>query len=84
VTVAVYVVPYARTADGVKVAVKPLYVTAPATAVPLGPVTVKVEVVIEAGFIAILKVAVIVVLITTFAAPWAGVTDTTDGIVTVS
>ena len=66
---AVYVVPYARTADGVKVAVVPLYETAPATAVPPGPVRVKVEVVIEAGFIAMLKVAVTVVLMTTPVAP---------------
>ena len=52
-----------------KVAVVPLYETAPATAVPPGPVRVKVEVVIEAGFIAMLKVAVTVVLMTTPVAP---------------
>jgi hypothetical protein len=63
------VVPYARTAEGVKVAVVPLYATVPATAVPPGPVTVKVPVVIEAGFIAMLKVAVTVVLIRTPLAP---------------
>jgi hypothetical protein len=63
------VVPYARTAEGVKVAVVPLYATVPATAVPPGPVTVKVPVVIEAGFIAMLKVAVTVVLISTPVAP---------------
>jgi hypothetical protein len=63
------VVPYARTAAGVNVAVTPLYVTAPATATPPGPITVKVPVVIEAGFIAILKVAVTVVLMVTFVAP---------------
>jgi hypothetical protein len=63
------VVPYARTTDGVNVAVIPLYVTAPATAVPPGPVTVKVEAVIEVEFIASLKVAVTVVLMTTPVAP---------------
>jgi hypothetical protein len=63
------VVPYARTAAGVNVAVEPLYVTAPATAAPPGPVTVKVEVVIEAEFIAMVKVAVTVVLMTTPVAP---------------
>jgi hypothetical protein len=40
--------------------------------------------VIEAGFIAMLKVAVTVVLMMTSVAPWAGVTDTTPGMVTVS
>jgi hypothetical protein len=63
------VVPYARTADGVNVAVEPLYATVPATAVPPGPVTVKVAVVIEAEFIAMVKVAVTVVLMTTPVAP---------------
>jgi hypothetical protein len=69
VIVAVYVVPYARTAAGVNVAVVPLYVTVPATAVPPGPANVKVPVVIEAEFIAMLKVAVTGVLITTLVAP---------------
>jgi hypothetical protein len=63
------VVPYARTADGVNVAVEPLYATAPAIAVPPGPVTVKVPVVIEAEFIVMLNVAVTVVLMTTPVAP---------------
>jgi hypothetical protein len=63
------VVPYARAADGVKVAVMPLYATVPATAVPPGPTTVKVEVVIEAEFIAMLKVAVTGVVMTTPVAP---------------
>jgi hypothetical protein len=63
------VVPYARTAEGVNVAVKPLYATVPAIAAAPGPVNVKVEVVIEAGFIATLKVAVTVVLMTTLVAP---------------
>jgi hypothetical protein len=47
----------ARLAVGVNVAVVPLYATVPATAVPPGPVSVKVVVLIEAGFIASLKVA---------------------------
>jgi hypothetical protein len=63
------VVPYARTADGVNVAVMPLYDTVPATATPPGLVSVKVEVVIVAGFIAMLNVAVTVVLLTTPVAP---------------
>jgi hypothetical protein len=63
------VVPYTRTADGVNVAIEPLYVTVPAMAFPPGPVTVKVPVVIEAGFMAVLKVAVTVVLMTTPVAP---------------
>jgi hypothetical protein len=36
-----------------------LYATAPVTLVPVGPVTVKVEMSIVAGFIALLNVAVI-------------------------
>jgi hypothetical protein len=68
----------------VNVAAKPLYVTAPATAVPPGPVTVKLDEVIEEGFIAMLKVALIAVLIATAVAPLAGMVDTTDGTVTVS
>jgi hypothetical protein len=63
------VVLYARTAVGVNVAVTPLYTTAPATATPPGPVTVKVEAVIVAGFIAVLNVAVTVVLMRTPVAP---------------
>lgn len=62
-------VPYARSADGVKVAVVPLYATAPATAAPPGPTNVKDDVVIEAEFIVMLKVAVTVVLMTTPVAP---------------
>jgi hypothetical protein len=75
---------YAKGDPGVNVAVRPLYVTAPATAVPPGPATVKVDVEIEEGLIAMLKVAVIVVLMATFVAPLAGTVDTTDGTVTVS
>jgi hypothetical protein len=62
----------------------PLYATDPATAVPPDPVTVKVVVVIEAALIGMLNVAVMVVLITTLVAPWAGVTETTPGMLTVS
>jgi hypothetical protein len=80
----VYVVPYARAAAGVNVAVKPLYVTAPDTAVPPGSVRVNVEPVIEAGLIAMLKVALMGVLITTFVAPLAAIVDTTKGTFTTS
>jgi hypothetical protein len=59
---------YARTAVGVNVATVPLYVTDPATAPP-GPVTVKVDAPIVAVFIAMLKVALIVVFTATFVAP---------------
>jgi hypothetical protein len=82
VIVPVYAVAYARAAVGVKVAVNPLYVTAPDTAVPPGPVTVNVEAVSEAGLIAMLKVALMGVLMATFVAPLAGMVDTTIGTVT--
>jgi hypothetical protein len=84
VIVPVYAVAYARAAVGVKVAVNPLYVTAPDTAVPPGPVTVNVEAVSEAGLIAMLKVALMGVLMATFVAPLAGMVDTTIGTVTTS
>jgi hypothetical protein len=77
-------VAYARATVGVNVAVKPLYVTAPDTAAPPGPVTVNVEAVSEAGLIAMLKVALIAVLIATFVAPLAAIVDITEGIVTTS
>jgi len=73
----------ARLPVGVNVAVMPLYMTVPATA-PAGPVSVKVDVEIEAVFIAMLKVALMDVSTATFVAPLAGVVDTTDGAVTVS
>ena len=60
------------------VAVTPLYVTVPATAPP-GAVTVKVDPLIVAGFIASLKVALITWPIATFVAPFAGIVDTTTG-----
>jgi hypothetical protein len=47
-------------------------------------VTVKVTALIEAVFIAMLKVALMGVLTPTFVAPLAGIVDTTDGTVTVS
>jgi hypothetical protein len=50
---------YAREAAGVNVAVIPLYATVPATGVPPGPVTVNVVALTVAGFIAILKIALI-------------------------
>jgi hypothetical protein len=78
------VVPYARKALGINVATVPEYVTAPATAAPPGPATVKVVVLIEAALIAWLKVAVTVELMITSVAPRVGVTDTTLGTITVS
>jgi hypothetical protein len=64
------VVPYARAAEGVNIAVMPLYVTTPATAFPSGPASVKVPaVVIEDELIATLNVAVTFVLMTTLVAP---------------
>jgi hypothetical protein len=68
----------------VNVAVVPLYVTDPATAAPLGSDTVKVVAVSVEGFMAMLKIAVIVVLMTTLVAPAVGVVDTTDGTLTTS
>jgi hypothetical protein len=47
----------------------PLYVTDPATAAPPGPFTVKIDELIVAGSIAMLKVALIVVFTATFVAP---------------
>jgi hypothetical protein len=45
---------------------------------------VKVEAVIVAAFIAMLKVALIGVLTATFVAPFEGIVDTTEGTITVS
>jgi hypothetical protein len=47
----------------------PLYVTDPGTTAPPGAVTVKVDELIVAGSIAMLKVALIVVFTATFVAP---------------
>jgi hypothetical protein len=52
--------------------------------VPPGPVTVNVEEVSVAGFIAMLKVALIEELMRTFVAPLAGTVEMTDGTTTVS
>src|SRR5271154_1322374 len=79
VIVAVNKVLLARIAVGLKVAVVPEYVTAPATGVTPGPVTVKVVPVMVAGFMASLKVAEIGVLTVTAVARFAGTVETTDG-----
>jgi hypothetical protein len=79
VIVAVNKVLLARSADGVNVAVLPVYVTVPATGVAPGPVTVKVVPLIVAGFMASLNVAEIVVLTATAGAPFAGIVETTVG-----
>jgi len=79
VIVAVNKVLLARIAVGLKVAVVPEYVTAPATGVAPGPVTVKVTPVMVAGFMASLKVAEIRVLTATAAAAFAGTVETTVG-----
>src|SRR5580698_7638713 len=56
----------------------------PVTAVPPGPVTLKVAAVSVAGFIAVLKVAPIGVAMATLVAPLAGMVDTTVGPVATS
>lgn len=72
--VAVYVVDEARLADGVKVAVVPLYIT-----VPITPPTVNVAVVTVAASIVSLNVAVIVVFTATPVALFDGLVDETVG-----
>jgi hypothetical protein len=79
VIVAVYWVLYARLADGMNVATTPVYVTVPATAVPPGPVNVKVDALIVVGFIGSLNVALNVWPMATFVAPFTGSVDTTAG-----
>jgi hypothetical protein len=79
VIVAVNRVLVARTGDGVNVAVVPAKVTVPATGVAPGPVTVNVAALIVAGFMALLKVAEIVVLTPTPVAPLTGTVETTVG-----
>jgi hypothetical protein len=68
-------------AAGVNVATDPVaaYVTVPLTEVPPGPVTVKVEELIVAAFIAWLKVAVRADVTATPVAALRGVTDVTVG-----
>jgi len=79
VIVAVNNVLLARIAVGVKVAVLPVYVTAPGTGVAPGPVTVKVVPVMVAGFMGALNVAEMSVLTATAVAPFTGTVDTTVG-----
>ena len=79
VIVAVYTVLYARATAGVKVATVPEYVTAPLTATPPGPVTVKVDALIDAALIASLKVALRTWLMGTLAAPFTGAVAVTVG-----
>jgi hypothetical protein len=69
----------ARLAAGVNVATKPEYETAPLTAVPPGPVTVKVDVPIVVGFIASLKVAFSTWPTGTLVAPFPGTVAVTAG-----
>jgi hypothetical protein len=68
----------ARLAVGVNVATRPEYVTVPETA-PAGPVSVKVDELIVAEFIASLKVAVSAWLIDTFVAAFTGTVAVTVG-----
>jgi len=83
VIVAVYRVKAASEAVGVKVAVEPEYVTAPATAVTPGPISVNVVVLIVAGAITELKVAVTTVLRRMGGAPSRGAPFTGDVAITV-
>ena len=77
VIVAVNSVPVARIVVGVNVAIVPAKVTVPVTGVAPGPVKVNVAALIVAGFMASLKVAEIVVLTATPAAPFSGRVETT-------
>jgi len=79
VIVAVNNVLLARADVGVNVAVLPAYVTAPATGVAPGPVTVKVVPVMVAAFMGTLNVAETRVLTATAVAPFAGTVDVTVG-----
>jgi hypothetical protein len=56
----------------------------PGTAAPPGPVTINVAEVSVAGFIAVLKIALMGVFTATFVAPLAGIVETTAGPVTTS
>src|SRR5712692_7718176 len=58
VIVAVYTVLSRRLLPGVKVAISPVVSRATVPATALGPISVKVEVLMVAGFICLLKVAV--------------------------
>jgi hypothetical protein len=74
VTSAVYSVPPARAADGVKVTTAPLTEYVPVTAEPPCGVSVNVDEVIDEALIASLKVAVTVVLVAILIAVLRGVT----------
>jgi hypothetical protein len=79
VIVAVYWVLSARLAMGVNVATTPAYVTAPVTAAPSGPASVKVVVLIVVGSIGSLKVALSTWLTGTPVAPARGTVEITVG-----
>src|SRR3989337_3897574 len=78
VTVAVYVVKYARVPDGVNVAVVPLYDTVPPI-VPLPSLTINVDGVMLPASIASLNVAVITASTDTPVAPLPGLVALTSG-----
>jgi hypothetical protein len=79
VTSAVYCVPPARAADGVKVTTAPLTEYVPVTAEPPCGVSVNVDEVMDEALIASLKVAVTVVPVATLVAALSGVTAVTMG-----
>jgi hypothetical protein len=78
-TVAVYVVDAASSADGVSVAVEPEYDTVAATVAPPDPLSTTFELVIDDAAIGSLNVAVTFVPKSTPVAPPAGVTACTVG-----
>jgi hypothetical protein len=84
VIVAVYRLLSARALDGVKTAVTPAKVTVPVTAVACGPATLNDEMLIVAGSIGSLNVAVILLLICTPVSPFAGIVEVTVGAVVAS
>jgi hypothetical protein len=84
VMVAVYKVLVVRTTDGVKVAVEPAYVTAPATGLAPGPVIVTVAALIVAGSIASLNVAETIVFTGTAVAPPDGTVEIIVGALVVN
>lgn len=83
VIVTVYVVEKERLAVGVKVAVVPLYDTAPLI-LPVPLATVNVDVVMVDAFIASLNVAVMALFAATPVAPLAGIFELTVGVVVSS
>ena len=81
VIVAMYTVPAARPAEGRNVADVPDQVIVPATGtVPC--CKIKLAALIVAGFIASLKVAITFVVVVMNVAPFAGLVEITDGVVT--